>query len=307
MKNEFFSSLPYSVTLEDNGRLTLFVSYKRQDERPIQKAIVTLLIDPMDNRITIENIHDIDALDDNATGYLVNYLDAHFGGKQIFILPNALQNKFKEHGFTNDPAKQPIIHRVCASTFNEFKNIAIPENIAALYITHSFITNADVEPKMREDVFQDLARNSGFLKTKIEQYSNQNFLGFRLMCQYSRVFALCDLKTNEIVAFCRITSLSNGNFYLSDTLVNPEYFEGNKALGTALLYKRVADCFPLENRVLLISPPDRAEEFKTYGCQSIAAENQNIYIKFSSAKPGFEEIFKNACTQLLTSSRQEYR
>lgn len=252
-------------------------------------------MDATDNRLTIKSMDENTPLE--AIQELTKYLDQTFGAKQIFVVPKTMQEKFKHCGFKFvDPENKN--DRIRETSFESLANINSEQFLDLEFVHGDVIKNTD-----KENIL-DLMRKSKFLESKIKQYEMQEYNGFKLMCDYSMPFGVKD-KSGKLVAFCRITDLGNGNYYLGDTFVDERAF-GNKQKGTAYLYQQLgAECKAKFGgaSVLLIAPPGmtddesqtRVNEFEnTYGCKA----PQNVLFKFGAAKPELENVFKDEKTRI---------
>jgi hypothetical protein len=250
------------------------------------QKIAQLFVDATDNRITLTSIDESLGLDDIRN--LTTELDNHFGAKQIFKIPDSLKSLFMKFHYYFDPTAQKSSERLRETTVNSLIKIDsecnMPEGCA-------FVSGKKLLDGVSQDNINALMTQSKFLEAKIQQYQLQGYEGFQLMCHYSTPYGIKN-KEGKLLAFCRITDLKNGEYYLSDTFVDENVFK-TKAIGTAYLYKQVGhalhELFKQPNlRLLLIAPPFREEEFdKHYGCKSPS----HLAVKFGPAKPELQEVF----------------
>lgn len=258
------------------------------------KEVAVVFVDATDNRLTLKSIDE--TVDEAGITKLTAYLDLNFGAKQIFSVPPALQEKFKTCGFKFVEPENKMKDRLRETSFKSLSEISVSaEAFPGLECIHG-----ESVKNTTEDNIMTLAKGSNFLLSKITQYTEQGYPGFRLMCDYSHPFGVVDQK-GKLVAFCRVTTLGNGNYYLSDTFVDESVF-GTKPQGTAFLYKQVGNHYQTGD-VFLIAPPDRVDEFDSqYGCHP----SQKAMFKFNAPKPELQQTFeeeKARIEQLITAEK----
>lgn len=268
-----------------------------------QEQRACFLIDPTDNRITTISLDS--HLDLRDIKELTQWLGKNFGGKQILTVPEKLKKYFIECGYSSSPIDNSATDRMRETFIQELRNIHPSTNIA---LDNNIHINNDFN-HIDSNQIKNLMENSGFLSPKIDQYLSQGLEGFKLMCQQSMPFGLQDID-GKLIAFCRVTDLKNGDYYLSDTFVDETAF-GTKQSGTSYLYKIVGDQLDQiikqnstnqeekssqhsNARILLIAPPNRLEEFKTYGC----CLPNDLLLKFNLPQKGFTLAFEKATAQI---------
>lgn len=241
--------------------------------------LATIVIDPTDNRLTVESMQE--SISSEAIKTLTTYLDEHFGGKQIFVVPTQTEAAFIENEFT----KANAASRVQTTSFEKLAAIKRQD-----FTSLQFVSGKDFNP-IEKDVLA-LTNASDFLPSKLQQYEIQGEPGIQLMCKFGTPYGIKD-STGQLVAFCRATLLAENTFYLSDTLVNENTF-GSKAAGTAYLYRQIGEQ-QKTGRVLLIAPPNRTEEFqKNYGCEI----PNDVLIKFRAPRPELEKVLNEEINSL---------
>jgi hypothetical protein len=261
-----------------------------------KETLANIVVDVTDNRLTIQSINEETPLD--AIKTLTEYLDTNFGAKQVFVLPEKLHAIFSRFGFIKVDSTNKE-DRLQTASFKDF--FGIP---AEPFPELSFVDGERVKTVSEENI-RTLAQGSGFLKTKIEQYEAQGYPGFQLMCESSRPFGVIN-QTRELVAFCRVTELNKGNYYLSDTFVDEKAFDG-KQKGTAFLYQQIGKAYQEEvgdGSVFLIVPSDRMDEFqKHYGCTA----PENVMFKFCSPGPELEKVFSEELERMKNKPQMQIR
>jgi hypothetical protein len=255
------------------------------------KEVIEILVDATDSRLMIKSMGE--GVAKKGIKALVEYLGKKFGGKHIFCgVPESLQQHFIALGYTVDTQANPNTSRLRETFVNNLLNIKVED-----YPDLTFIQDKAIQEISEENV-ASLMEQSGFLPKKIEQYKLQGYEGFQLMCNYSQPFGIKNA-LDELVAFCRVTDLGNGTFYLSDTFIDDREFE-ERSTGTAYLYQKVGEALgDPTSRVLLIVPPGREEEFdKNYACRP----PQDVLVKFSPPQEELSQVFLEEKERLLATS-----
>ncbi len=255
-----------------------------------KEVLAKFFVDATDNRITVKSIDENTPLE--AIGKLTVYLDENFGAKQIFILPKTMRQNFESFGFSS--AKSQPEMRIRVTSFESLSGVETGRFPNLKFVDGDLIKNTS------EENIKVLARDSNFLKSKIDQYEQQGYSGFQLMCDYSIPFGVTD-ESDKLVAFCRVTDLGSGNYYLGDTFVDEQVF-GDKQKGTAYLYREIGNRYAAGS-VLLIAPPERVIEFETqYGCKT----PDNVMFKFGAARPELQSIFLEEKERIEIASQKTF-
>jgi hypothetical protein len=86
--------MPYVVSRENS-----IIALNKDGQR-----ILSIFVDATDNRLTIRDLRSPMESDINeGITRLSTFLAEHFGGKQIFIVPDELKVHFQARGFSLDP------------------------------------------------------------------------------------------------------------------------------------------------------------------------------------------------------------
>jgi hypothetical protein len=279
--------MPYVVSRENS-----IIALNKDGQR-----ILSIFVDATDNRLTIRDLRSPMEPDINeGITRLSTFLAEHFGGKQIFILPDELKVHFQACGFSLDPTAHPASARLRVTTFANLSQIIYDRAKDAQLSTVDPVVLKTDNSENRAHI-EALMKNSKFLVSKIAQYEMQGYEGFQLICEYSQPIALAN--QGRIVAFCRVTHLNGNDYYLGDTFVDETDFS-SKAEGTAILYHRVSLLHP-SGRILVIAPPDRVQEFEeAYGCEVV--RGRDIMTKFALPGPDMTLVFEEEKERLLQNT-----
>ena len=261
------------------------------------RLVLSIFVDATDNRLTIRDLKlPIEPDIHEGITLLSSFLAEHFGGKQIFIIPNELKVHFQACGFSLNPTANPASARLRVTTFENLSGVTYDSvKDVQLLTVDPVILKADTSENRAN--IEALMSNSKFLASKIAQYEMQGYEGFQLMCEYSAPIALAH--EGRIVAFCRVTHLTGNDYYLGDTFVDETYFF-SKAEGTAILYHRVSLLQPT-GRILVIAPPDRVREFEeAYSCE--VPIDSNILTKFALPGPDLALVFEEEKARSLQTT-----
>jgi hypothetical protein len=247
--------------------------------------VLSLLIDPHDNRITgcdFDGLLSLSATDQEfVVDKICSYLKEKCGGKEFLFLPSALSQLFQKYGFISSynelpPEKQDGPKRarfVTAKKLAEAK-LNYPSDAAGILdsesLTYTFSAADRKLFRSQKEGLLALAVTSGFSPQKVKDYAEKAGDGMLLAFtdDANLPFALVNAE-GEIFACCRITILGNGFGYMGDTFANVDFLQKilhienagfAKAIGTYLLYREIGKYLQrnsalMPQTLLLIDPP----------------------------------------------------
>lgn len=263
----------------------------------------TVFIDPHDNRVFARvpeckgfGTRHIDAFTD-----AFNYLQENFGAKQFFVLPEQLTKHFlgmeTGEGFTGFDRAKATTPKSMRDAIEARSKCELPEH-------YKIITDRDRLNNSADELLE-LAKISGFLPSKIEDYGFKGVEGIKLILSNSLSIALYDSSADRFAAFCRISEFQDDLGYLCDTFVDPKLFPqsdnfSERELGTLLLYHAMLDKFDKQfEQFWLIAPKDRVPEFKqNFACvdpNELSAHGATFTV-FYEAPPGpaMKKLYKKS-------------